>query len=191
MDDQPRVGQRIDLLVRFHVDEIQQIMSTATAGTFRLTHRGKTTDPIPWDATCQDVEEALEAITTVGPGGVVCSGGPHPAQPVKVRFTSGQGKRSQPELLVDAADLTGTVTVTTTQPGGPTQLDTIPVVKVEDPAGVVSSPLTVTALGGGTYQASVTPTSAGLHRWSAVGATAAHGAVEVEDVFTVLPRTVD
>lgn len=72
MDDQPRVGARLDLIVRFHVDEVQQLASTATAGTYRLQHRGRTTDPIPFDPTSQDVEEALERLTTIGPGGVIC-----------------------------------------------------------------------------------------------------------------------
>lgn len=42
-----------------------------TSGTFKLRVGGQTTDALAWDATAEDVVAALEALSTVGEGGVV------------------------------------------------------------------------------------------------------------------------
>lgn len=191
MDDQPRVGTRTEILVRFHVDEVQELASTASAGGYRLTHRDRETSVIPWDATSQDVEDALVALPNVGAGGVFCTGGPHPATPIRVQFTGRAGKRSQPTLQVDASGLTGGVAVTTPQAGGPTPLDAVPTVRVEDPEGSVTSQAPVDDLGGGSYRAVFVPVVAGRHLWAALGSSSVFGAVEVEAAFTVAPRDVD
>src|SRR6185369_11620629 len=40
------------------------------SGTFTITFRGETTDPIPFDATTDDIVVALEALSTIGVGNV-------------------------------------------------------------------------------------------------------------------------
>ncbi len=191
MDDRPRVGTRLDLIVRFTVDEVQQLTSTATGGTYRLRYRDEWTPPIPWNATSQDVEDALVILRAVSHHGVICWGGPHPDDPINVRFTSHLGKKPQPDLVVNGDELTGggAVTVTTPQDGGPVDLDTTPTITIKPPKDAEET-LTVEALGGGTYQATYTPTREGVHTWAAGGTSTTHGDVTAEDTVTVLPRTI-
>jgi len=61
------------------VSEIQTV-TLATApnnvpdgGTFTLTYGGETTAPIAWDATANDIETALEALSTVNTGDITVS----------------------------------------------------------------------------------------------------------------------
>ena len=190
MDDSPRVGTRLDLIVRFHVDEIQQLTGTATGGTYRLRLGAKWTQDLPHDATSQDIERALTALPDISHHGVLCWGGPLNTTPVAVRFTGPAGKRSQPDLIVDASDLAGgTVTITTLQDGGPVELDTTPTITIKPPKDAKAT-LAVEALGGGTYQATYIPAKGGVHTWAATGTSTTHGAVEAEDTITVLPRTI-
>jgi len=58
------------------VSEVQKLTTTsgATAGTFTLTYDGKTTDPIAYDATTDDIQSALEALSNVSSGDITVSG---------------------------------------------------------------------------------------------------------------------
>lgn len=51
--------------------EVQLLTCTATAGTFKLTFREKTTRPIRFDATANDIRNALMELPTFSPGGVI------------------------------------------------------------------------------------------------------------------------
>lgn len=180
----PTVGNRVTLRVRWTVDEIQTLASTATKGVYRLRgHEDQTTDPIPWDANHMDVEEALNEII---PGGVVCAGGPHPGQPITVQFTGGLGKRPRDPLVAITTDLDGTIVVDTLQQGGPILLDAAPVITVTGP-GLPEEGVTpaVTDLGGGAYRAAFTPEVEGDYEWTAVGASTDHGPMRQEATFTV------
>lgn len=104
--------------------EAQQIAVTGspTGGTFTLTFSGQTTSTIAWNASAGAVQTALEALSNIAPGDVVCTGGPLPGTPVVVTF-SGQYAGTDVALMTDNdAGLTGgttpAVTVTTTTPGG-------------------------------------------------------------------------
>ena len=46
----------------------------ATGGEFSLGFKGKSTEPIPYDATHEEVEEALEALSTIEAGNVAVEG---------------------------------------------------------------------------------------------------------------------
>lgn len=104
--------------------EVQTITVTGgpTGGNFTLTFSGQTTGTIAYNATAGAVQTALEALSNVNPGDVVCAGGPLPGTPVTVTF-SGQYAGTDVALITDVdAGLTGgttpAVTVTTTTPGG-------------------------------------------------------------------------
>jgi flagellar capping protein FliD len=58
------------------VAEVQTLTKTAaaTAGTFRLTYGGQTTDPIAYDANTATIQTALEALSNVEPGDITVSG---------------------------------------------------------------------------------------------------------------------
>ncbi|MCX4885862.1 hypothetical protein [Streptomyces sp. NBC_00847] len=105
-------------------DEVQTvtITGTPTGGTYTLTLSGQTTAGISYDATASAVQSALEALSNIAPGDVVCAGGPHPGTAVTVTFGGAYDGADVPQMTASAAGLTGgtspDVTVTTTTPGG-------------------------------------------------------------------------
>lgn len=91
--------------------------AAATAGTFTLTVSGQTTAPIAFNATAAQIDAALEALSTVGAGGVVCTGGPINTTNVVITFTNQMGGQVV-ALTGTFTGLTGTpYTLTNTTPG--------------------------------------------------------------------------
>ncbi|WP_093803893.1 hypothetical protein [Streptomyces sp. Wb2n-11] len=105
-------------------DEVQSVAITGspTGGTYTLTFDTQTTAGIAYNATAAAVQSALEALSNITPGDVVCAGGPHPGTPVTVTFGGQYDGLNVTEMTGSAAGLTGgttpAVTVTTTTPGG-------------------------------------------------------------------------
>jgi hypothetical protein len=68
-------------------NEIQRVgfRSPATGGTFTLTFRNQTTAPIPFNATAEQVQDALEALGNIADGDVVVTGPPGGAWQVEFR----------------------------------------------------------------------------------------------------------
>lgn len=60
------------------VDEEQEVRIRATAGQFKLTYEASTTPDLPFDATAEEVEAVLDALSSIstGGGGVTVEGGP-------------------------------------------------------------------------------------------------------------------
>jgi hypothetical protein len=58
------------------VNEIEQLTVNASGGTFTISHGGQETGPIPFNATAAEVQTALEALGSIGPGNVIVKGGP-------------------------------------------------------------------------------------------------------------------
>lgn len=104
-------------------DEIQllKITGAPTGGTFTLTFGAQTTSAIPYNATAQQVQTALEALSSITAGKVACSGGPLPSKPVRVHFISTLGGANQAAITATSS-LTGgsspAVTITTLNQGG-------------------------------------------------------------------------
>lgn len=98
------------------------ITGTPTGGTFTLSlTRGgvtKVTSAIPYNATAAQVQAALESLSSIGPGGVVVTGGPGPGTAFTVVFNFNEDVAA---LVKDATGLTGgsspDVTVATTATG--------------------------------------------------------------------------
>lgn len=105
-------------------NEVQQVAITGgpTGGTYTLTYSGQTTAGIAYDATAAAVQSALEALSNIAVGDVVCAGGPHPGTPVTVTFQGLLAETDVAQMTASAAGLTGgtspAVNVTTTTPGG-------------------------------------------------------------------------
>ena len=105
-------------------DEVQTVTVTGspTGGTYTLTFSGQTTSGIVYNATSSQVQTALEALSNIAPGDVVCAGGPHPGTPITVTFGGAYDGVDVPQMTASAASLTGgtspAVTVSTTTPGG-------------------------------------------------------------------------
>jgi hypothetical protein len=105
-----------------NTNEIQTvtITGTPTGGTFTLTFKGYTTTAIAYNAAAAAVDAALEALGTIGTGGVTVGGGPGPGTPYTVTFTSQLGNQNVPSLTAVGSFTGGTtpaIAVTTTTPG--------------------------------------------------------------------------
>lgn len=116
---------KIDDVVRkddTSTDEAQTITVTGTpaGGTFTLSFKGATTTALAHSSTAADVVAALEALGTVGPGGVTGTGGPLPGTPVVITFAAQLGGQNVPQMIVTSS-LTGgttpTIVVTTSTAG--------------------------------------------------------------------------
>jgi hypothetical protein len=100
---------------------------TPTGGTFTLTFQGVTTAAISWSATnatlVSNIDTALEALSTVGTGGVTTAVGTMTAGigTITATFTGGNlTKKLLSVMTADASSLTGTVptvSVAVTTPG--------------------------------------------------------------------------
>lgn len=97
-----------------NANEVQTltVTGTPTGGTFKLQFRGYRTASIAYNANAAAVQAALEAIGTIGTGGVVCAGGPLPGTPVTITFSNQLGFTNVPLVtVVDAAFTGGTTPV--------------------------------------------------------------------------------
>lgn len=104
-------------------DEVQTvtITGTPTGGTFTLSFGGFTTAAIAYNANAATVQAALEALPTIGTGGVTCGGGALPGVAVTVTFAGNLTKLAVATITVGTNALTGgtspAVAVTETTPG--------------------------------------------------------------------------
>jgi hypothetical protein len=94
------------------VNEVQRLAISCTGGSYRLSFKGQQTGPIACSAPGTDpgtpgivdsIQEALEALSTIGPGNVSVSG----AFPTLVTFAGALGNADLPALVADASGLTG------------------------------------------------------------------------------------
>lgn len=105
-------------------NEIQRvtITGTPTGGTFTLTFSGQTTAGIAYNATAATVQAALEALSNIGVGDVVATGGPLPGTAASVEFTGVFVGTNPADMTASAAGLTGgsspAVTIAVTQATG-------------------------------------------------------------------------
>jgi hypothetical protein len=103
-------------------NEIQGVrVSNATGGTFTLTFDGQTTAPIAFNATAAQLQAALEALSTIGPGNVSATGGDVDAARVDITFIGVYAGVDVAQLTPDATALTGTtptVAISFIQQGG-------------------------------------------------------------------------
>lgn len=90
-------------------NEVQQYddsgIGPVTAGTYTLTFMNQTTAPaLDFDADAETVEDALEALSTIGVGNVSVSGGPpsggNLGPPMVVEFINDLGGQDVPALVV-------------------------------------------------------------------------------------------
>ena len=113
-------------------DETQTLTVKATAGAFTLELKApapfgqssatQTTAPIPFDASHEEVQAALEALPNVEAGDLTVSGGPGDATgstPYEIHFTGGPyaGNYVAP-IKAGSGGLSGSVAVATSVPGG-------------------------------------------------------------------------
>ena len=98
------------------------ITGTPTGGTFKLEYKGQRTAAIAYNAAAAAVQSALEALPSIGTGGVTGGGGALPGTPVTITFAgTNTAARAQPLITVVESALTGGTTpaaaVAETTPG--------------------------------------------------------------------------
>lgn len=87
----------------------------ASSGTFTLTFGGATTGDIAFDALAAEVEEALEALSSIGEGNVNVTG--DSGGPFTVEFIRDLGNQDVALMTADDTDTDGTVAVAEETPG--------------------------------------------------------------------------
>jgi hypothetical protein len=98
-------------------DEVQTLTVGGSGLTdFTLTFGGQTTDDIEADATAEDVQAALEALSTIGEGNVTVTG--DAGGPWTVTFGGDLENTNVAQLTTTPTGGTGTVTAATTTAGG-------------------------------------------------------------------------
>lgn len=99
------------------------ITGTPTGGTFTLTFGGQTTSAIAYNAAGSAVEDAVEALSSVGLGNVRVTGGPGPGTPYVITFLNDLGRRDVGTMTAAHSFTGGTtpaIAVTTTTEGDAT-----------------------------------------------------------------------
>jgi len=103
-------------------NDVQTVTITGgpTGGTFTLTFNGQTTAPINYNAAASAVQTALQALSSIGFGNVLCTGGALPGTGVICTFVNDLGNGPQ-NAMTHTDSLTGgagpAVAVTHTTPG--------------------------------------------------------------------------
>lgn len=93
------------------VNEVQnQTSSGASAGTFKLTYNGQQTAAIAFNAANTAVQTALEALSNVGVGDIVVTGGPANTTALVYTFGNDKAGSFQPQISADLTGLTGVTT---------------------------------------------------------------------------------
>lgn len=107
----------------FEVNERQAIVVDATGGKYKLKWSGQTTGELTPAKTALQLQEALIALSNIGPGDVLVTGGPGGAGGKVPYYVTFQGALKEKDVaLIEVVEEettggAGTVTVTTTTPG--------------------------------------------------------------------------
>lgn len=86
------------------VNELQQIISNGTGGTFTATYSGQTTGAIDWNESTAGLLALLEALSNIAPGDVVVTGAPGNWQ---IEFTGTLAATNVATITLDLTNLTG------------------------------------------------------------------------------------
>jgi hypothetical protein len=95
-------------------NEVQtlSISGGPTGGTFTLTYAGQTTVTIAFNANAATVQTALQNLTSIGSGNVICTGGPLPGTPITITFAGTLGNLPLNLITIGTNSLTGGSTPT-------------------------------------------------------------------------------
>lgn len=100
-------------------DEVQTLTEGGSGLTsFTITWNGQTTASIDDDATADEVKAALEALSNIGVGDVIVTGGPLATGPFSVTFVGALADTNVAAMTTTPTGGTGTVVVATTTAGG-------------------------------------------------------------------------
>lgn len=89
------------------VSEVKTITIDATGGTFTVTVDGETTAAIAFNATAAALQTALELLSNVQAGDIVCTGGPGATAAYTLTFAGQYAGKTAPTVTTGAGSLTG------------------------------------------------------------------------------------
>ena len=86
--------------------EVQTLSATGTvsSGEYKLEFDGQTTANIAYNANIATITTRLEALSNIGAGDVVVSGGGLPTTPVVITFAAALASKNVPLITVEAGD---------------------------------------------------------------------------------------
>jgi len=129
------IGKALEDDVQMSTNEVQTL--TVTGGTpengaFKLTFDTKETDAIDYDCTAAEVQTALEALSNIAVGDVVCTGGDFPATAIAIEFRGVYLQTDAGAITATDTFNVGDITVTQTTTGAaPTEIALEPIVPTE------------------------------------------------------------
>lgn len=85
-------------------NEVEILISDATAGTMTLTYSGQTTSALAWNVSAAAMQTALEALSNIAPGDVLVEGG---AGYWKITFLGTLANANVSQIVVAPGSLTG------------------------------------------------------------------------------------
>lgn len=96
-------------VVQAQYDEVQQVSITGspTGGTFTLTFGAQTTSSIAYNASASTVQTRLQALSSIGSGNALVTGGPGPGTPYVVEFAGSLAKTAESLITLNNNSLTG------------------------------------------------------------------------------------
>lgn len=126
-----KISDVIALAPSVGANDVQTITETGppTAGNFTVTldfAPGGIASPvvsgnIAWNSTAAAAQAILQAMSNIGAGNVICSGGPLPGTPIVCTFQGALADELVPVMVPNSTGLTaGAAVVTHTTPGAPT-----------------------------------------------------------------------
>jgi hypothetical protein len=95
---------------RYNERQSVTITGTPTGGTFVLRFGGQDTSALDWNCTYSQMQSALEALSSIGSGNVVVTGGPGPGTAFAVEFHGTMAYASQALITLQTNSLTGGTT---------------------------------------------------------------------------------
>jgi hypothetical protein len=101
------------------VAEVQTLSitgGTPTSGSFRLLYGAPTSGFIQWNASAATVQGIIEAVSSIGVGNVVATGGPLPGTPITLTYAASLGNVENPIEASSTLSI-GSAVVTVNTPG--------------------------------------------------------------------------
>ena len=92
---------------RTYRQQILSMPSAPTSGNFKLTYKGSRTSSISWDATAEDIEDALEDLDSVGAGKIQAFGGPIRENEVVINISPDLEPDTAQQMITVSANTTG------------------------------------------------------------------------------------
>ncbi len=101
------LDKSVATVVQAQYDETQQIAITGspTGGTFTLTFGGQTTAAINWNDNAATVQTRLQALSSIGAGNALVTGGPGPGTPFIVEFAGTMAKTAEALITLQTNSL--------------------------------------------------------------------------------------